>query len=63
MSERIETPPIDPISLYDVALATDRVLKIKRALESAGFSVKIKTTVTVAIDMDIRLPKKKAGKR
>jgi hypothetical protein len=58
---KIETPPIDPINLYDVALATDRVLKIKRALEAAGFTVKVKTTVNVSIDLDIRIPKK--GKR
>jgi hypothetical protein len=27
------TPIVDPVSLYDVALATDRVLKIKRSQE------------------------------
>ena len=32
-------PPIDPFNMYDVAMASNRVLKIKRALEANGFEV------------------------
>jgi hypothetical protein len=58
-----EQTPIDPINLYDVAMTSDRVLRIKRALESSGFSVKVETTVSVNISLSITdPPKKKRGK-
>ena len=59
---KIEAPPIDPINLYDVAMTSDRVLRIKRALEASGFSVKVETTVNVNISISITDPPKKARK-
>ena len=51
------TPPVDPLSLYDVAMTTDRVLKVKRALEAAGLICEITTTISVGFGLDIRDPK------
>lgn len=53
----VEPPLIDPINLYDVAVVTDRVLKIKRVLEDAGFDVKVNTVVDVKISMEINGPR------
>ena len=56
---------VDPLSLYDVAMATDRVLKIKRALEAAGFTVKVETKINVDISLeilDLRPGPRKKGK-
>jgi len=61
----VDLPPIDPFNMYDVAMATDRVLKIKRALEAAGMTCDVHTAIKVEIDLTIRQPepvKKKARK-
>jgi len=54
-------PPIDPFNMYDVAMASDRVLKIKRALEAHGFEVTVTTNISVDISMEIKEPKKANG--
>jgi hypothetical protein len=51
-------PPVDPFNMYDVAMASDRVLRIKRALEAHGFEVKVETTVDVNMSMRITEPRK-----
>jgi hypothetical protein len=57
-----KVPPVNPLSMYDVAVTTDRVLRIKRALEAAGLSCNVETTISVNMSLDIREEKKK-GKR
>jgi hypothetical protein len=57
-----KVPPVNPLSMYDVAVTTDRVLRIKRALEAAGLSCNVVTTISVNMALDIRDEKKK-GKR
>jgi len=49
--------PIDPFNMYEVAMLSDRVLKMKRALEAAGFEVEVKTTLSVDMHMEIKGPK------
>jgi hypothetical protein len=49
--------------MYDVAVTTDRVLRIKRALEAAGLSCNVETTISVNMSLDIREGKKKANSR
>jgi hypothetical protein len=51
-------PPVDPFAMYDVAMASDKVLKIKRALEANGFKVKVETNISVDISLTITEPKK-----
>ena len=51
-------PPVDPFAMYDVAIASEKVLKIKRALEANGFNVKVETTLSVDISLTITEPKK-----
>ena len=51
-------PPVDPFNMYDVAMASDRVLKIKRALEANGFEVTVTTNISVDISMEIKEPRK-----
>ena len=51
-------PPVDPFAMYDVAMASDKVLKIKRALEAHGFKVKVETNISVDISLTITEPKK-----
>ena len=51
-------PPVDPFAMYDVAIASEKVLKVKRALEANGFTVKVETTINVDISMTITEPKK-----
>jgi hypothetical protein len=49
--------------MYEVAMASDRVLKIKRVLEASGFEVDVKTTIQVDMSMTITEPKAKTPRK
>jgi hypothetical protein len=54
--------PVNPLSLYDVAMVTDRVLKIKRALEASGLVCEVEAKIEVNLALTIDDPTAKKGK-